>query len=290
MDSATGTNPTGQPSRTALLAAAARAAHLIVDGEPTVFADPLAYRLLGDGAEELVSYHRLHGEHMVLAGARAAVTTRSRYTEERLARAADAGITQYVILGAGLDSFAYRSDADVRVFEVDHPATQEWKRARLDEARIPVPDSVAYVPMDFESELLLDRLPEAGFDVTRPALVSWLGVLMYLSGEAIDRTLTELSAFAPRTEIVADYMLRPELCDEDGRMYGELVGATSAQGGEPWLSRFSPEEVAGLLKGHGFEVIEQATQRDSVDLTLWERSDAFRALGLAMVAHARVTL
>src|SRR4051812_24610261 len=124
----------GRPSRTAMTAAAARAAHLIVDGEPVVFADTLAYRLLGEQAEELVAYHRLHGDHLVLAGARAAVTTRSRFTEERLARAAAAGMRQYVVLGAGLDSFAYRSDLYVRVFEVDHPATQEWKRERLRDA------------------------------------------------------------------------------------------------------------------------------------------------------------
>ena len=120
----------GQPSLTALTAAAARAAHLIVDNEPVIFADTLAQAMLGERAEELLSYHRVHGTHPVLAGARAQVLCRSRYAEDRLADAIGRGIGQYVLLGAGLDSFAYRSPlaGRVRVFEVDHPATQEYKR------------------------------------------------------------------------------------------------------------------------------------------------------------------
>src|SRR6201994_3932513 len=114
---------TAQPSNTALTAAAARAAHLIVDDEPRIFADPLAARLLGDQADELIRYHTLHGTHPVLSGARVQVACRSRYTEDALARAVGTGVLQYVIVGAGLDSFAYRSAlaGRVRVFEVDHP-------------------------------------------------------------------------------------------------------------------------------------------------------------------------
>lgn len=118
------------PSQTALTAAAARAAHPIVDQAPFIFVDPLAGTLLGTRADELLDYHRRHGGHPVLSGARTQVTCRSRYTEDRLADAIGRGIGQYVLLGAGLDSFAYRSPlaGRVRVFEVDHPATQEYKR------------------------------------------------------------------------------------------------------------------------------------------------------------------
>jgi methyltransferase (TIGR00027 family) len=148
-------------SETAQTAAAARAAHLLVDRAPLIFADPLAYPLLGERAEELVAYHRGHGDHPVLAGARAAVTTRSRYTEDRLAAL---GADQYVILGAGLDSYAYRSTGPVRVFEVDHPATQEWKHDRLTDAGIAVPSSVTFVPVDFEGDPLMESLRRNGFD------------------------------------------------------------------------------------------------------------------------------
>jgi len=118
-------------SQTALTAAAARAAHLIVDQPPWIFTDTLAMALLGDQGPDLVQYHRAHGTHVVLTGARAQVTCRSRYAEDALAAAVGRGVTQYLILGAGLDSFSYRSDLArmVRVFEVDHPDSQESKRA-----------------------------------------------------------------------------------------------------------------------------------------------------------------
>jgi methyltransferase (TIGR00027 family) len=126
-----------EPSQTALTAAAARAAHLVVDGSPKIFTDSLAAALLLDRADELLAYHRTHGGHPVLSGARTQVVTRSRYTEDRLAESVQRGAGQYVILGAGLDSFAYRSAlaARVRVFEVDHPATQAWKRWAVSRAR-----------------------------------------------------------------------------------------------------------------------------------------------------------
>jgi O-methyltransferase involved in polyketide biosynthesis len=122
-----------QPSQTALAAAAARAAHLVVDQEPLIFRDPVAADLIGEPGAEMVGYHRRSGDHIVLAGTRAQVSVRSRYTEQRLAELADRGLDQYVLLGAGLDSFAYRSPlaGRLRVFEVDHPASQRWKRDLL---------------------------------------------------------------------------------------------------------------------------------------------------------------
>src|SRR5262249_34075672 len=161
--------------------AAARAAHLIVDAPPAIFADPLAAPLLGGDAEQLLSYHRRHGSHLVLAGARAQVLCRGRYVEDRLAEAIDRGTDRYVILGAGLDTFAHRSPlADrVRVFEVDHPASQDDKRVRA--AAAGLIGSVSYVDVDFEAEDLLARLVAGGFDRWRPAVVSWLGVCMYLT-------------------------------------------------------------------------------------------------------------
>ena len=279
-----------QPSFTALTAAAARAAHLIVDQAPPIFTDQMASVLLGEQAEEFIRYHRLHGEHLVLAGARAQVTCRSRYTEDRLAGAAQRGVTQYVILGAGLDSFAYRSALakTVRVFEVDHPATQDWKRARLAAAQIPVPDSTAFVPADFEHHSLAAQLRAAGFDPGRPALVSWLGVTMYLTEPAIGRTLAEIGGFAAGTELVVNYMLPPGLRDADGGGYADLIMPVAAERGEPWLTFLAPEQMSALLDRHGFRMIEQVTHRDSIDAGLWDRSDALRPAALSMLAHAAV--
>jgi methyltransferase (TIGR00027 family) len=274
----------GKPSETALTAAAARAAHLLVDEAPHIFSDTLAYTLMGDRAEEFVSYHRAHGTHPVLAGVRAAAATRSRYTEDRLGD----GVTQYVILGAGLDSFAYRSAGGVRVFEVDHPATQRWKRTLLADSGTAIPDTVTYVPVDLEHDSPAGGLAENGFDRSRPALVSWLGVVMYLTREAIGETLAMVGGFASGTEIVLDYILPADLRDAAGEEYATLVAPVAAEHGEPWLSYFSPAEMAALLEEHGFDVVEQVGQRDAVAPALWERTDTLRPIRLSMIARATV--
>lgn len=282
---------TKEPSQTALTAAAARAAHLIVDHEPLIFRDPLAHTLLGDRAEELIDYHRAHGEHLVLSGARTSTVTRSRCTEDRLADAIARGITQYVILGAGLDTFAYRSEHTpyIQIFEVDHPATQEWKRRRLADAGIAVPPTLTFVPADLEAEPPTDALARAGLDPARPAFVSWLGVTMYLTREAIDRTLAPIGELSPGTEVIVDHVLPAELRDADGRAYVEMVMPFAAGQGEPWLTCLGPRDMASLLAGHGFEVAEQLGQRDSVDPALWSRTDALRPAELMALTRARVS-
>ncbi|WP_460338819.1 class I SAM-dependent methyltransferase [Actinoallomurus acanthiterrae] len=280
----------GRPSRTALMAAAARAAHLIVDSSPLLFADTVAYDLLGEQAEEFVGYHRAHGEHPLLCGVRATATVRSRYTEDRLAEAVARGITQYVILGAGLDSYAYRADpaGPVRVFEVDHPATQRWKRRLLNEAGIAIPDTVTFVPVDLETEPLVDALVREGFDTSRPAFVSWLGVTMYLTRDAIAETLTAVGGLAAGTEMVLDYTLAPELRDAAAQAYADSVAPMAAEQGEPWLSAFRPEEMSALLEEHGFGLVQHTRHQDAVDAALWERTDSVRPSNLSTLAHATV--
>ncbi|MET8998143.1 SAM-dependent methyltransferase [Amycolatopsis sp. NPDC004169] len=275
-------------SQTAFLAAAARAAHLLVDAEPFVFSDTLAARLLGDRADELLAYHRLHGTHPILAGARAEAVCRSRFTETRLMRR-NSGIDQYLILGAGLDSFAYRTTSRrFRVFEVDHPATQAAKRELLARAGVAEPASVTFVPVDFEAEPLRERLVQSGLDPVRPVFVSWLGVTMYLTPAAIAAVLRELGGFAPGSEIVADHLLPPELRDAAGNGYVEAVGPVTAGRGEPWRTFLSPTAVATLLHDAGFEVVEQAGQRQSIPARLWQRTDALRPAALSALAHARL--
>jgi methyltransferase (TIGR00027 family) len=270
-----------------MTAAAARAAHLIVDSEPLIFADPLAYPLLGAAAEDLVGYHRQHGAHPVLAGARAAVTTRSRYTEDRLAAAVRRGVVQYVILGAGLDSYAYRSPHGIRVFEVDHPDTQRWKRGLLAAAGIAVPDTVVFTPVDLETDALADRLAHHGFDDARPALVSWLGVTMYLTRDAIAETLAVVGGLAPGSEIVVDHMLPEHLRDTAGQSYVDLVAPVAAEHGEPWLTFLDPGEMAAMMRKCGLEPVEHVPQRDAVPAELWNRSDPLRASDLAVLSVGR---
>jgi O-methyltransferase involved in polyketide biosynthesis len=304
-----------QASWTALTAAAARAAHLTVDDEPRIFADPLAARLLGDRAEELISYHTAHGTHPVLSGARVQVACRSRYTEDALARAAARGVTQYVILGAGLDSFAYRAGAHqagahqpgahqpgahqpgayregpparVRVFEVDHPASQQAKRSALAAARIAVPGDVAYVPADLAAGSLRESLAGAGFDAAAPALFSWLGVTMYLTADAVAATMAAVAGCAPGSELIADYLLPEGERDEAGALYGELVAQASAERGEPWLSFFTPAQAAALGREAGFSAVRSVRQRDTVPAHLWQRADSLRPAELAVLFHGAV--
>jgi methyltransferase (TIGR00027 family) len=280
-----------EPSQTALTAAAGRAAHLLVDAPPFIFADTLASALLGDRAGELIGYHRGHAGHPILSAARAQVVCRSRYAEDRLARAAAHGIQQYVIVGAGLDSFGYRPGlaSQLQVFEVDHPVTQQWKRQALAAARIPVPGTVTFVPADLATGSLADLLPASGFDPARPAVVSCLGVTMYLSRDAVGGVLAAIGTLAPGTELIADYMLPPSLRDAAGNSYAEQIGAVAAERGEPWLTFLSPGEATALLAGHGIEPAEHVHQRDAVDAAMWQRSDSLRPTDLSMLTHATVT-
>jgi methyltransferase (TIGR00027 family) len=277
----------GQPSQTALTAAAARAAHLIVDAEPLIFADTLAYDLLGETAEELLAYHRAHGTHPILAGARAAVTTRSRYTEDLLAAAVARGIDQYVILGAGLDSFACRSPLaeQIQVYELDHPVTQSWKLDRL--KALGIPPTATFVPADLETTPPLDALTAAGFDPARPAFVGWLGVTMYLTLDAITQTLRALATLAPGSEAVIDYMLPAGLRDEEGRSYADGVGPVAAERGEPWLTFLSPADCSALLTSCGLTPLAHTDQRSAIDPSLWTRTDSLHPSTLSMLAHAR---
>ena len=278
----------GQPSATALTAAAARAAHLIVDDEPRIFTDPLAASLLGDQADELISYHTRHGTHPVLSGARVQVACRSRYTQHALARA---GASQYVILGAGLDSFAYRGGlaGRVQVFEVDHPASQEAKRVALAAGGIPVPGNVTFVPADLAADSLSRCLASAGFDASAPAVFGWLGVTMYLTADAVAETMTAVAGCAPGSELIADYMLPENARDEAGALYGRLVAQASAERGEPWRSCFTPAEIADLARRSGFGAARSIGQRDAIPAHLWRRTDSLRPADLAVLFHGVVT-
>lgn len=278
-----------EPSQTAMTAAAARAAHLIVDDEPHIFRDNLAARLLGDQAEPLLSYHRSSGDHPILAGARTQTTLRSRWTEAHVSADAAHGVRQYVVLGAGLDTFAYRSPhPDLHVFEVDHPATQAWKLALLDAADIAVPATVTHVAADLEHDDLRDRLRTAGFRTDVPAVVSWLGVVMYLTPAAVSASLRVLATFAPGTRLVADYMLPEHLRDEAGNAYVAGVAPVAAHRGEPWRGFFTPAEMTTALHDAGFTSVHHVGQSEVLEPELWRRTDTLRPARLSQLVTAIV--
>jgi methyltransferase (TIGR00027 family) len=246
-----------QPSLTAQGAALHRAAHQLVDN-PQVFADPLALKIVGDAAADELRAGRDRHALVQSAPLRAFIATRSRFTEDSLAEAYTAGVRQYVILGAGLDTFAYeraRRFADLAIFEIDHPATQGWKRARLGEAGIAVPKSVTFAPVDFESETLADGLARAGFDAARPAFFAWLGVTPYLTHDAILATLGFIASLPSGSGVVFDYAEPP---DEAARAHGGFaaMAARVAAIGEPFRSLIDPADLARDLARLGFARIE----------------------------------
>ncbi len=226
----------------------------------------------------------------MLAGARGQVVCRSRLAEDALAAAVAAGTRQYVILGAGLDSFAYRPglSGQVRIFEVDQQATQDVKREKLAGARIPEPGNLVFVPVDFESQSLAAELGRAGLDLSAPAFVSWLGVTMYLTKDALAGTLAELGTLGAGSQVVADYMLPADLRDDAGSSYVELVGPFSAERGEPWLTFLSPQQMSDLLVSSGLRPLRQVAQHDIAEHGIWNRSDALRPVRLSLIVHAEV--
>jgi methyltransferase (TIGR00027 family) len=280
----------GQPSRTALATAAARAAHLVVDREPWIFEDRLAVGLLGDLAHDLLAVHRDIESAEILASMRVAMTTRSRYTEDCLLEAVARGVGQYVLLGAGVDSFAYRSPLarQLRVFEVDHPATQAWKRQRLANGAISVADQVRFVGVDFGRDSLAERLLETGFDGSRPAFVSWLGVTQYLTADAIDETLEAIGGLCAGTELVMEYLVPVEMRDQAGQALADYFAPRAAAFDEPWLTFLTPADVAGLVVARGMVISDDVGRRDQIDPGLWRRSDALRPHELGRVARAVV--
>ena len=179
------------PSLTAYKVAMMRAAHQILD-TPKVLEDPMALSIIGTQCASAIRSEKRKFKTKLHSYLRSIVVARSRFVEDELSAAIGRGVRQYVILGAGLDTFAYRnpySTKCLRVFEVDYPATQEWKRRQLNAAEIPIPETLTFVPTDFESQLLADQLRKAGFRTDEPSFFSWLGVTMDLSREAMMATM-----------------------------------------------------------------------------------------------------
>jgi methyltransferase (TIGR00027 family) len=244
----------GEPSYLARGAAAYRAIHQTLEGG-AIFSDPFAAKILDDESrarlDEMAADPSLRPMRLFVAA-------RSRFSEDTLAACVARGVRQVVVLGAGLDTFSLRNphaDQGVRVFEVDYPATQGWKRERLKQAGLAVPSSLTFAPIDFERQSLADGLMTAGFQADRPAFFQWLGVVPYLTGGAISATL-DFIAGVPESEVVFDYAEPLENYPDERRANMMAVAARAASLGEPWLSLFDPVELSKMLGNKGFGVVE----------------------------------
>jgi methyltransferase (TIGR00027 family) len=233
-------------SRTALGAARHRAVHQLLEGG-SILRDPLALRVTGDDPDDLVARARERGDHRM----RWFVCARSRYAEQVLADAVRGGVDQLVVLGAGLDTFAYRNPhGGLRVVEVDHPATRAWKLERLGAAGIAVPDDVVHAPVDFEREDPLDVLRSVAVDLERPVLFWWLGVTPYLTGPAVESTLRRLGSLASAAVVLDHASPMGDGAGEADLMLRRREAV--ARLGEPWVSAYTYPELAELVLRSGF--------------------------------------
>jgi methyltransferase (TIGR00027 family) len=276
----------GRASKTALGVAIRRAAHQLVD-KPPVLDDPIALRLVGDGYPRLME----RAMHLVGRDFRGFMAARSRYAEDRLAEAVACGVTQYVVLGAGLDTFAYRNPfPTLRVFEVDFPATQVWKRAMLGQATIGLPANLVFVALDFEHQTLADGLAEAGLDFHKPAFFGWLGVVPYLTLEAFRATLDVVAKMPSRSAVTFDYAVAPETLSPIGRIAFDRLSERVAAAGEPFRLFFTPADLEAELRRSGFKRVEQVDSKRLNDLYFSDRADGLKLspLGLGMLITAGV--
>jgi methyltransferase (TIGR00027 family) len=279
----------GQASQTAALTATLRAAHQLIDGEPKVLTDPLAIGLVDDARPERIEPRRAEFGAPTLRVLRSAVVLRSRFTEDQLGLAVERGNRQYVILGAGLDTFPYRQPPFARqlqIFEVDHPATQAWKRERLTAVGITVPANLHWAPIDFERATLAEGLLAAGLDRERPAFFSWLGVTQYLTLSAIDSTLRVVASLPAPTTIVLSFMLPDENLTGDDLEAARSVAETAAATGEPWRTRFRPQELCTRLAGLGFSSMFHLTPEEATARYFAGRQDGLRAPDAAQLVSA----
>ena len=243
-----------EPSRTALMIARQRAAHQVLD-HGSILNDPFAMKILPENEKDVLQFANQHP----LAGiGRLFTAARSRIAEDALSRAVETGVRQIVILGAGLDTFALRNPhgaQQICIYEVDHPATQAWKRRRFAEAQIALPPWLVLVPVDFEQDDLGEQLAAAGFQRNSPAFFTWLGVVPYLTKDAIGRTLHYISSIT-NSEVVFDYMEPPEAFSQELRQLEKERTKQLEKMGERSVSRFDPAGIAEILRSHGFRAIE----------------------------------
>ncbi|WP_413798100.1 class I SAM-dependent methyltransferase [Streptomyces iranensis] len=268
---------TGAPDSTAVRTALWRAMHVQVDPPPHVLEDEIGLRLAAPDADWR---RRPDMDPDATRGFRAAMVARARFIEDLIAERAGHGVTQYVILGAGLDTFAQRrpeTASRVRVFEVDQPGPQAWKRHRLDELGYGVPDWLRLVPVDFEaSEDWLKQLAAAGFDAGRPAVIVSTGVTMYLTEEATAATLRQIAGLAPGSTLAMTFLLPAELLDAADRpgLRASKEGAQAA--GTPFISFYKPPEMLELAREAGFEDVRHVSGASLAERYFADRADGLR--------------
>jgi len=254
-----------------------RALHQTLDDDPKTLTDPIAPRLIE--ADDDRGWLAPLLNHPFAKGWRAGFALRARYAEDCLAEGVQNGVRQYVILGAGLDTFAYRQPSwarSLRIYEIDHPITQQWKRDRLKAADITVPRNVRFVPIDFERSLLADALGSTDFAFGVRTLCSWMGVTQYLTLDALNATLQFILSLAPESEIVFSFILPAEAVSGVEATALAAAAQHAAGVGEPWLTRLDPDELTAKLRSMGFSGIIHLSPEEARKRYFNNRRDGLR--------------
>lgn len=286
-------------SHTAESAAALRAIHMKHYGEPKILDDPFAIKLTSPYFQRLINnrfFYWLATRNfiygLILPASQGQAVSRARYTEDRLQKALAEGVKQYVILGAGLDSFALRRQdlADtLSIFEVDHPATQQSKQARLVKSGLPLPKNVTYIKIDFDRECLVEKLTKTSYSSDVLPFFSWLGTIPYLTKDAIRQTLEAIASLAPKgSELIFDYM---DADPFEGKSTSEVIKQImkfTKRRREPMITGFHRKELIAELSWAGFELIETLSPGQIQDRYFKDRTDGLMALDHWHFACARV--
>jgi len=264
------------PDNTAVRVALWRALHVEVDSPPLVFEDELGLRLAAPEDD----WRSRPDMNPFTRPFRASIVARARFVEDLVAEQANQGVGQYVILGAGLDTFAQRRAtlaSRLHVFEIDRPGAQAWKRGRLLDLGLGLPPLLRLVPVDFETgELWWERLAAAGFDSARPAVVASTGVSMYLTHAAIKATLRQVAAFAPGSTLVMSFMYPIELAVPELRPGIERAAAGARASGTPFISFFTPPQILALARDAGFREAQHVSAATLAQRYFAGRTDGLR--------------
>ena len=278
-------------SSTAITLVRLRAAHQILDAEPKILVDPIAVGFVpGSSADELRA-DAANLQRPIPRAVRATAVMRNRYVEDVLQEVAALGVRQYVNLGAGLDTFAYRQPAwahALTLYDVEHPETQGWKQANLERLRIVPPANLRWCPLNLEERGLPESLAAAGFDPTIPACFAWLGVTQYLTDAAIETTLRFVRSLAVGGSIVFTFSSPlSSLGDEEQAIRRELA-AMVASAGEPLRTEFEPTPLCNRLQAMGFSRVVYFTTEEANRRYFAGRSDGLRVLRLEEIMWATV--
>jgi methyltransferase (TIGR00027 family) len=262
-----------EPDNTAVRTALWRAMHVQVDAQPHLIEDEIGLKLVapGDGWRQRPDMDADFTRRL-----RASMAARARFIEDLVIEQSRLGVGQYVILGAGLDTFAQRrpdAASKLQVFEIDQPGTQTWKRRRLIELGFGVPQWLHFVSVDFEISSWWEQLINAGFDTGQPAVVACTGVTLYLTKDAILAALRQLAALAPGSTLAMTFYLPMELIDEEDRFLQEISEKGARAAGTPFVSFFTPDEMAELAREAGFKTVETISRNDLVRRYFAGRTD-----------------